>query len=164
MEASVYLTLEKMCKSRKVGYGSSDISALIFDKCGGLKLIDNYSYAKDIGTEFYLIAAHFLRECVAFDKQCPLEEVTTREIATLFSLGKGKMFDVKNNLATDLGVKNCAKEFNQLKFKLITEATGGIKTSERQFNETHRAPAFSQTDVLTSNDLERVFAIKGHKK
>lgn len=160
MEASIYLALEKMSKERKVGYGSADIAALIFDKCGGLKLVDKHNVVVDVSPEFYLTAAHFISECVAADRHCEVNAVSLSEVAALFRRGRDKMFEVKNNLATDLGVKNCATEFGKTKFKIITEATNGVRTSEKQFNDTHTAPDFTPRDVLISKSLEMVFGPK----
>ncbi len=157
MNASVYFALEKLCKSNKYGYSSADISALIFDKFGGLKLVDNRIDEKEVYSEFYMIAAHFLSECVAADRHTEVETVTLSEVAELFRKGRSKLYEVKNNLAIDHGVKNCSTEFGNIKFKLVSESANGVKISESEFNKTHKAPDFTHRDYLVSKSLEMVF-------
>lgn len=143
MNAISYLALEKLAKGGRTRYKSEDISALIIDKFGSYE-------------EFYLIASHFLSECVATDRKCEINEVAPSEVANLFRKGQDKIKNIKENNATDLGLRNCAATYNSEKFNIVAKSNNGIKTSEKQFNETHTVPDFTPRDVLIAKALEMV--------
>ena len=67
-----------------------------------------------------------------------------------------KIKNIKENNATDLGLRNCAATYNSEKFNIVAKSNNGIKTSEKQFNESHTVPDFTTRDVLIAKALEMV--------